>query len=218
MTTFHPKILQCPNCAVKMYTFDLMSYTIHKSVVYSDGKIEHSNSLSSDKQILICCDCHKPMWKNDAFIENSDVSYNQLPEAKDVYDLPFVFDDDFSDKLALYFSDLLQNGFANTSEKEIYLRIKIWHLLNNKYRNQETDTSNTSQPLFVANLQSLIKIYKPDCDEQQLLLAEMYREIGNFEEANLQLTKINDPNVNSAYKQILKFNSNKKSNVFKISK
>jgi len=235
MTTFHPKILQCPKCKALMYTFDLMSYTIHKSVVYSDGKIEHSNSLSSDKQILICSDCRNPMWKSDVFLDDPDIRYDELPEAKDVFDLPFAFDADFSNKLALYYSDLLQVGFADTSEKEIYLRIKIWQLLNNEYRNQNNNwisdiirgSTNTQlsnfnvldsfQTLFIANLETLTKIYKPNCDEQQLLLAEMYREMGSFEEADNKLKEIINTNNNSAYKQILRFNNNKKSNVFKIS-
>ncbi len=233
MTTFRPSILQCPNCKANMFTFELTSFTVHSSIVYSDGKVDNSSSLS-DKQILICNDCRKPMWRDDAILNDSDINYETLPEAKDVFDLPFAFDTNRSNKLAFYYTDLLNDDFADTSEKEIYLRIKIWHLLNNSSRNTKqrgsikeiidknisSELKNSDEKstkfLFDKNLEHLTKIYKPDCDEQQLLYAEMFRELGDFNEAKLQLNKINNLYNNSAYKQIAKMIKTKKSNVIKI--
>ena len=241
MTTFRSRILQCPYCKTNMDTFELTSFTVHNSMAYSDGKVENNHSSLSDKQILICHECHKPMWREDVLLEQNETNHEDLPEAKDVFDLPFAFDSDFSNKLALYYSDLLKNGFANTSEKEIYLRIKIWHLLNNNFRSARLESAinkmkdkfneiidnnvshkvseaeaNTPKILFINNLNCLTKIYKPDCDEQQLLFAEMFRELGNFNEAKLQLNKIKHIDNRNAYEQIAKLIDHKKSKVIKI--
>jgi len=69
---------------------------------------------------LICSDCNKEFWRDDAFLEreNLNISYNELPEAKDFIDLTYAFDNDYTSKLATYFSKLLERGFADTVKKK----------------------------------------------------------------------------------------------------
>ena len=241
MTTFRPRILQCPHCESKMYTFELTSYFVHSSIVYSDGKVESNPPLLSDKKILICHFCNKEFWSDDALTEDEDIDRDELPGAKDFHDLPFAFDADFSFKLAIYFSGLLEKGFADTVNREVYLRIELWHLLNNKNR-KDTDNifekiqkgnledilykdkssqvgaipAENSTKLFRGNLEKLISIYNPENDNERLMLAEMHREIGDFSKALLVLHEIEYVDNKNAYKKIEKGSKRKISKVLKI--
>ena len=237
MTTFRTRFIQCPACNEKMYIIELTSFIVLNSIVYSDGKCENNTPSSQDSEILICNACYKPMWKNDVILDEEYDENNNYPEVKDVYDLPIRFEADFSYKLSTYYDELLVVGFANTPEKEIYLRIRIWQLLNNSVRNKSknkvvntirssfsaiadsTISSKEDKPeddFFSSNLKKLISIYKPNTDEQQLLLAEMYREIGNYKESQIQLDKVKNIRNSKAFSQISKQNYNNKSKVIKI--
>lgn len=239
MTTFSTRIIQCPLCKNMMSTYQLNSYTVFKSTVYSDGKIVSNPPIMHDKRILICSECKKPFWTDDAIIENedSDLNIDELPNANDVHDLPFAFETDFSTKLAEYYSELLSQGFANTVDREVYLRTDLWQLLNNNIRNKPVnkvkdiiigivrevipqnntieETDKTTE-LFENNLKKLIKLYEPNNNDDLLLLAEMHRELGNFSKASSVLEKIKDIDNNFAYKEIFEAIKLKKKEVFKL--
>ncbi len=241
MTTFRPRILLCPHCEGKMYTFELTSYFVHSSVAYSDGKVECNPPFLHDKKILICSYCNQEFWSDDVQTEDEDIGRDELPGAKDFHDLPFAFDANYSFHLATYFSGLLEKGFANTVEREVYLRIELWHLLNDKNRRDSGNIfekllkgnledilhkdkssqvgaipAEDSTKLFKGNLEKLISIYNPENDNERLMLAEMYREIGDFSKALLVLHGIKYIDNKNAYKKIEKATKRKISRVFNI--
>jgi len=230
MTTFRPRILQCPHCNNKMSTYELTSYMVHSSVTYSDGKVVSNSPKMSDKNILICSKCNNEFWRNDAFLEDDyhNTAYDELPEAMDFHDLPFAFDSDYSFKLATHLSELLERGFANTVEREVFLRFEIWHLLNNNNRSDShglfkknsdrivVNDSDKAGDLFKNNLSRLISIYKPENDDQRLMLAEMHRELGNFSQALSVLDEIENVNNNIAYKKIKSATKKKNSKVINL--
>ncbi len=219
-----------------MSSYELTSYTVHNSVVYSDGKVVSNSPGMLNKLILICSECYAAFWKDDAVLEDDNLnnSYGEFPEAKDFHDLPFAFDSDYSIKLATYLSELLEKGFANTVEREVYLRIKLWHLLNNSSRSDtgkiysklfkerkefkinRDELSQKSDTLFKDNLNRLINIYKPENDDELLMLAEMHRELGKFDQALLLLDEIENISNNNAYKKIKVASKRKQYRVFKI--
>lgn len=241
MTTIQPRVLLCPHCKCKMYKFELTSYTVHSSVVYSDGKTECSPPILEDERILICTNCAREFWRDDA--EYNDVGedlYDNYPQAMDIYDLQIALESDFPSRFVTFYSDLLKGGFADTNEREMHLRIKLWHLLNDKNR-YSTNLLNLlftvrfrriwfllksrlhsklvikkRKVLFKDNLNHLIKIFEPEHDCEQLLLAEMYRECGDFKNAELQIDKIDQKDVIPAFKIIMKAIKRKKSRVIKI--
>lgn len=240
MTTIIPAVYTCPNCKNEMYSFELASYTIHSSIVYSDGKSISSPPVMFNKPILICSECNKPFWKDDATREDAQRSDpdQELPEARDISDLFEPFEKDRNIKLARYYSGLLETGFANTTEREIYLRTELWRTLNNDFRNQKEDSvtdklkesiedlfyntkeKETRAPeerkMFINNLRKLISVFKPENDDEQLLLAEMYRELGEFDRALYILNKIGQHERNDFYDKILKAVKQKRSGVFRL--
>jgi len=216
-----------------------MSYHVHSSEVYSDGLTISSPFTPLDNSILICPECSKAFWLDDA--KKDENNKKEYPQAIDVHDLPFAFEDNFSLKLAQYYSGLLKDKFATTKEKEVYLRNRIWQLLNNKIRNKPNNffynlkNFTFKYPLknigrkkkdkldfdkniefFSGNLKRLISIFEAKEDNQKLLMAEMYRELGEFENAEKTIREITELKSESCYKQILRAITKKNRNVFKI--
>jgi tetratricopeptide (TPR) repeat protein len=237
MTTFGTQVLVCPHCGNKMYSYMLTSYYVHSSVLFSDGHVDRSPPVFPDSRILICTECKLEFWRDDACLEdeNGNFSNTDLPEAKDIHDSIFAFDADVMSDRITYYSGLLERGFANTVDNEIYLRIEIWHLLNHNLRYKpsgvvdsllkgnlkeafsgEEEIPEAVKPLFKSNLEKLINVYIPENDNERLMLAEMYRELGNFEKALSILEEIDDIKNENCFKEIKKAIKRKNSKVILI--
>ena len=212
MTTFSQIILACPHCGIRMGAYELMSYTIHSSTVYSDGMTVTEPWLNNDKAIAICPACKKPLWLEDALLDTEEISIDNLPLAGDVYELPFALSETFKKELIQFYVDLLKDGFANTTDRKIYLRLRIWWGINDFVRYQESVWKLLPQftslkrarnllanrrnsrlvfaefkPLFRENLEKMIAIFKPEHEGEQIILAEMYRELGEMGKAKKAL-------------------------------
>ncbi len=202
MTTFQTSYIHCPNCNEKMYAYELTSYLLNNTEVYSDGKVEASNPILLD-EILLCVHCESPMWKDDVFVGNDEgIDYDNTKEALHISDLFPLFMEDSEQKTINYFLKILDSDFTDKSIREIYIRMKLWHLLNDKRRSLKSTVPRFFKRLinkiskkkpesrfqdynlyFKPNLIRLLQIYKPENGEELLLKAEMHREIGDFEQA-----------------------------------
>ena len=209
MTTFQTSHIHCPSCKKIMYTYELTSYLLNNTEVYSDGKVEASNPILLD-EILLCVYCESPMWKEDVFVGNDEqVDYDNTKEALHISDIFPPFMEDSEQKTINYFLKILDSDFTDKSIREIYIRMKLWHLLNDKRRslkvtvprlfkrlisrllNKKTEPQfHDYNQYFKPNLIRLLQIYKPEADEEVLLKAEMYREIGDFKQAQQCLNNI----------------------------
>jgi len=218
MTTLRIQNIGCPRCKNKMYTIGVMSYTLRNSEVFSDGKVISNPPRPSEQNILICSKCYKAFWKNDALFDNEkpEELADELPEANSITDLFPGFKPDHKIKLANYYNELLDTGFANTEEREVFLRLELWRTLNDIVRYQKESMPEEIKGLFNSNLIQLIEVYTPNSEEEQLLLVEMYRELGEFEKASALLKNINCTNNTVTFQQIEHAINTKKSTVFKI--
>jgi len=216
---------------------------ITSSTVYSDGKTDCDPPLTPDKNFLICPGCNKAFWKDDAITndDESEIPENELPQALDINDLYLVFETDYQNNVTTYYLDLLERGFANTSEREQSLRIELWHILNNANRNEsnnffdnlkskvssgfqkhdlptgngKNEKSNINS-IFKKNLERLISIFNPENDDELLLFAEMHREIREYTKALEVLSEINEVPNNTALKEIRRATKARNSKVFII--
>ena len=211
MTTFHPIILECPQCGTLMSAYELMSYTVHRSESYSDGKT--GSGMPGSKDISICAVCRLPFWRDDGRLPDDpdwDV-HGDLGPVMDLHDLEWNFDDDRDEKTIAFYKDLLDVGFADTEEREVFLRVRIWWSVNDLIRHLSTWRSarslkdlraiidrrrkvlklfKTYRDLFDENLERLIFLYIKSDNVDLLHLANMYRESGNFIKAREILNKV----------------------------
>lgn len=230
MTTFQPVILQCPICKQKMYSYELMSYTVYSSTVYSDSKCITEPFMDTDRAISICESCKQPFWTEDSQIEteNPYELVDELPKAADIYDLPEIRAENYQENLIKYYEKLIKTGFAYNNEKRYYLRIRLWWGINDlvrhrsslisniraiksfktlnyyvKSRNKQRKIFNQFKRLFVENLIQLTLQIDPVTDDDHIMLAEMFRESGNFRKAKKSLKMVNESN-GKAVKKIRK--------------
>lgn len=240
MTTFSQIILHCPHCGIKMQDYEMMSITIHHSTVYSDGKQITEPWMNNDKAIAMCPDCNEAFWWEDAGIQRDADREDGLPSASDVYDLPFMLQDNAKEQLIQFYHKLLQSGFANTNDRKIYLRFRIWWGINDfiryrkpliqelselgnlrrispflEYRRKSAALFNEHQILFKENLEKLISIFKPEHEEEQLMVAEMYRELGQMRKAKAVLQELQNMK-SSSFRKISKAIAKNQKRVMKL--
>jgi len=127
------------------------------------------------------------------------------------HDLEWIFDDDRDEKTIAFYKDLLDEGFADTDEREIFLRVRIWWSVNDlvrhlstwrsarnlrmlraiiKHKHEASSLFETYRELFDQNLERLIFLYIKGEDVDLLYLTNMYRESGNFSKAREILNKV----------------------------
>lgn len=240
MTTFSPIIMHCPLCGIKMQDYEMMSITIHNSTLYSDGKQITEPWMNNDKATALCPSCKEVFWREDAAIQRDADREDDLPAAGDVYDLPFMLQDDAKEQLIHFYHKRLKSGFANTNDRKIYLRIRIWWGINDfvryrkplikeltnigslrripaflEYRRRSMYLFKNHQVLFNENLMKLISIFKPEHDGEQLMLAEMYRELGELNKAQVALHEVKETK-NSGFKKIKRAMARRKKRVIKL--
>lgn len=236
MTTFDIIILQCPHCNTLMTDYELMSYTVHKSTNWSDGKSDIGQPTNSG--ICICPDCQRAFWKYDArYTDEMDYELrDELPGSMDLWDLDWRFDDDRSLKKIAWYKDLLKEGFDDEGEKEMHVRTMIWWSINDlvrklsgwrsarnirqlsmilDHRRKSKAWFKDQENLFNENLDRLIFLYIKNGDPDLLFIAEMYRERGNFKKAMEVFNKAEDPHL-KYYRTIKKLIRRKKKVVVEL--
>jgi len=203
MTTFHSIILDCPHCSTLMNDYELMSYTVHNSISWSDGKCD--SGAPDNHQIKICAVCHLPFWKADAALpDDPDWDTEGLYGPLNIHDLPWRFDDNRQEMQIKFYNDLIEDSFADEDDKEIYLRTRLWWSINDIIRSLPnwTNARNWGQlseiknhrhkslklfgkykTLLDKNLNRLMFLCIKKGDVDLIHLAEMYREKGDFGKA-----------------------------------
>ena len=238
MTTFSRNIIICPHCNFQMSVFQLMSYTSFNSEYFSDGKSDDMSIMFAGKPIKICYNCSKEFWEDNAKImEPDDLDvFDNMPQVLDVYDLPLLKNEEMGRNLINYYWKLLDKGFADTKEHEIYLRILLWQTINDKYRyplrlwqflasgririafniiRSKFGSRIKYRSIFNDNLRKLINISEVIDDDSRLFIAEMYRELGQHGKCAKFLKEINL--TNSAFYKIKRANLLRKKQVLKLS-
>ncbi len=217
MTTLRIQKITCPHCQKKMHTIGVMSYTIRNSEIFSDGKITNNHLSPAIQNILICYYCYKAFWKNNVVVDDkTDNLSDNLPNASSPRYLFPGLKPENCIKLANYYFELLNKGFANTKKRTIFLRLELWRTLNDIVRYKQKPMPEDLLVLFKNNLLELLKIFNPKNEEEQLLLVEMYRELEYFEKAKQLLKENNWTENNLSFQQIKNAVNNNKSIVFKL--
>lgn len=226
LTTFATLTLVCPLCKKHMLHYELSSYHIFDSTLYSDGKADHSNRFLEDKNILLCPHCNKVFWRNDAHETEEMLESEEPLSSKSVMDFEFALSENYPERIAHYYHSLINEGFADTTEREIYLRMLLWRSINDLIRYQSPvfkliGSYVLKRPIHFLksrwsankafwqfkriqkeNLDLLTALFNPINENDLLLKAEMYREAGERKKALQVLKQIGG--TNSYYKRKIK--------------
>lgn len=220
MTLIDSTILTCPHCGKYVRTLEILSYHVFETVLFSDGKADTTPILPNVSRILICPECNEVFWKDDA--EQVADSNNEMDKLKSVSVPGDLFAVRNSEDLlgqARYYFNLIKENFANNNERETYLRILLWHELNDIVRYNipvKLTVLEERELILRENLLNLIKTFDPTYEEEKLLLAEMYRELGEFEFSQKILEAIREQDFFDKKNELLKACNRKNIRVFKL--
>jgi len=195
----NPAYTQCPKCEAKYSYTATNSENLAGAEFWSDGFC--MAPLRKDIiKFTKCQACNTYFWLDD----NSIPVPVELSEIKNLENSWTI--DSISNKEIGFIKDGLRSGLVKTAEKEIVLRIKLWHAINHiirKYDSQgiikiikqrffESNDIKDSQKQYNANISlklnnlvRLANLLKMDKIENTnfLLFAEIYRELGDFSKA-----------------------------------
>lgn len=236
MTTFYTQIFTCSGCGRKLRNFQLSSYHVFDSDVYSDAWVDSNPPVMFGNNIVFCPACDYPHWAYDIIEEDYPQDDDNVLRVKDMGDfIPFGVENRNIEQ-AQYLLSLINRDFTKEDHsKELLIRLDIWRILNHQFRYSNVDKSEKIygwikkhfykgernwdeeyEEIFIRNLTSLIEIFEPYLYDEILLAAEMYREIGDFDKALviLNTTKVNERN--KAYTQIKNEILHKRKKVIKL--
>jgi hypothetical protein len=170
-------IKQCSECSGLIKEYTIMSGNTIGATFWTDGKCD-AEMLPDQPSVVKCPYCQKLLWIDDLKnIEQEMTSKNKqvYKKAKD-YLSPL-----FSD----FASELKKNNL--TKDQEIYLRIRSWWAGNDTRRKPKNkpDLSDAERD----NLMALEKLLDLSKDNDRIMIAEIKRELGLFEDAEQVLSE-----------------------------
>jgi hypothetical protein len=229
-----PAYTKCPKCEAKYSYTEIISENTTEAEIWSDGFC----TVPMRKDIVKfakCQACNTFFWLQ----ENSIKEQIDLPGIKSLENSWSL--DNIGKKEIDFIKDAFRSGLANTSEKEIFLRIKLWHTINHIIRKHSSqgffkkikqkffetpdfkDSLKHYNAIFSLKLNNLIRLVnlmKLDKNENTnyLLFAEIYRELGDFSKAMIFCYKAETSSqVDSNRIMLLKQNiANKSKTVYKL--
>lgn len=192
------KIFQCLKCSEHISFNSYFSMNTFGATMWTDGKIE-GPMIQCVPKLIKCPHCQEALWLDEQPILDSipfgdKISYVNIKS----YKTPDLKD---------YYSKLFN---ANISpKKELYLRIRILHRENDKRRYEGTEKDSSENIIIpnpknnigkcttkeklsrkeVENMIGLLEILNISNDAELIIMAEIKRNLGMFEDAKVLLDK-----------------------------
>jgi hypothetical protein len=187
MTPGPDQILACPSCGSPLRRQTLASGNTFGATFWSDGKQE-APMLPDFPAVSRCGHCHSIFWVEDAASLGEDDSFREeqpktQPEAwANALDIDFLDADGYVEAIDMT-SDPVRIQF---------LRIMLWHALNDRSRNEVAVKHVEPSDRFVRNLEALIQLLDETNPHERIMKAEALREIGRHADAIQLLTDAGD--------------------------
>ena len=187
-----PVPLVCPHCGQRYSHGTVLSGNTGGATFYSDGAFD-APMLDQEVAIIRCIQCKYFVWVNDMTVPNTQrfidrlCSWKIVPKTK-----PLTVPE---------LAEALSEGFAKSKEEERFLRLSLWQRFNDRIRGFRLPTeskllrSNGERNLWRENLVALYDLLDASIPSEQLMRAEIYRELGEFEKALECLDEITDTDI-----------------------
>lgn len=176
-------IIACPYCASLSKSLGLMSMNTSGAVRWTDGKVEVSNLTyirEHSPEIARCWCCSRVFWTEDAEAIGQIPSFARKGTVSPAWEnAPLL--NSLSDEELL---DALDEGLGSSPWREYQLRLLAWRALNDTFRNPSQPTKEFSiSARQAANMESLIDFLDADNIHDLLIIAELERQLGRFDDA-----------------------------------
>ncbi len=198
-------VYKCPTCGNLLTRGSLLSGNTIGLKSYSDGK-KIAPMLPEFPSITKCKKCNTIFWLSKAeiaetFIRNDEdkSKWDKAEEAEflDVYD---------------FFEALVLNLHENKND-ELWIRLRIWWAFNDRIRHyNELFINDGDEVLWSQNCNTLIELLDINIESQKIIIAELNRNLGNFEECIKLIESLKSSEMESLYK-ILKTECEEKNQI-----
>jgi len=177
-------IIECPECRAVAKVSTLVSYNTFGATAWTDGKVV-APGLPQQPALTKCRCCGHYFWVRDAKVVGEigpgGDSADEVPDAwKNAESVKGL------DERA--YLEAIGAGVARDKEQEVALRIYAWWAGNDPVRGEgESGGLQPSVPVrspaATANLERLFGLLDEQDPSEQLMKAELARELGRFDEA-----------------------------------
>ncbi len=166
-------VFQCPQCHNLLTRESLVSGNTFHSTGYSDGKLI-APMLPDFPNLTKCKKCNHLFWLSKLeeigtfnYGEKGKLEWQNADEAE------FLSIDD-------YFR-ALDSGVIIGKGEEGFVRQQIWWAFNDRTRAEGIIfTDNNDESLYIHNCLDFIEFLDPENENEKMLIAEVYRNMGNF--------------------------------------
>jgi hypothetical protein len=204
-------LYNCPLCGNVISNQSILSGNSRGTIAYSDGR-NLSPNMWQFPLLSKCRKCDTIFWLYGGKHDSKDFDYFDDNVDKNIKDEIKV---DVAKFLTLkeYFKALDQKLYT-TYEEELYIRQRIWWGFNNRLRNviswrhfhlkiwwgfhiiikpiAKLFTSQKNKKLWKDNAVKLLSLLNPENIHQKIMIAEIQRNLGNFEKCLKTVESIND--------------------------
>ncbi len=188
-------IYKCPNCGNLLKRGSLMSGNTIGMQIFSDGKSE-APMLPDFPDLTKCTKCNTIFWLSKLKeIGTYEWGDKENPSWANADNVEFLNVED-------YFR-AIDEGLAENRQEELFIRQSIWWKYNDririffKMRKHETPYVNENDEIkWRENCSKLMNLLDPSDLDQKIMIAEIKRNLGNFEDCLDIIKQINDKNLN----------------------
>jgi len=182
MTIISHAIRECANCAGLISSYDLLSWNTFSTAdvtLWTDGKSEDLTITS--EPFTKCPHCFTTIWLYEQKIVATQGECADFEKKEEKAYRPACFQLLARD----YFSEL-NKKLSNRKEK--YIRTQLWRTLNDE-RRDKVGLGNELSNKGRENLKALCLLFDSEIEEERIVLAEIWRELGDFKKAQEMLKK-----------------------------
>ena len=183
-----PQLIKCPSCGMYQQRGTLLSGNTFGAVFYTDGKCI-APMLPEFPRFIRCPKCKAFFVINDSLIQEQEQDNTNIDEISYVQ---FLEIDEYH--------QAIRAGLYNGGEDDVLsLRISLWRAYNDIVRNGN-DIADKS--LYEDNCKKILaELCKGTSeDENRLMCAELWRNIGSFDKCRKLLGEISQPDK---YKNVI---------------
>ncbi len=180
-------IYKCPKCSTLLSKGSNASGNTFGATFYSDGKMI-APMLPEFPNLTKCPKCDTILWLSDLKEIGTCDEWEKKckPEWKNADKVGFIGINDL-----LRFLDL--DTVKHDTEKELFVRQKIWWSFNDRLRGEkEIFEKESDEALWKQNCQRLIELFDTTDINQKIMTAELYRNLKEFDVCMQLINSIED--------------------------
>ena len=182
-------VYSCPNCGNLLAQGSLLSGNTFGEKVYSDGK-RIAPMLPDFPDLTKCKKCDAIFWLSKLNeIGTYDWGDPNNSDWQNADEAQFLEIDD-------YFK-AINTGIAEDKEEELIIRQEIWWAYNDKIRKgKKIFSDEKDELLWKENVEELVKLFDPSDINQRIMIAEINRNLGDFENCIRIIQSIENAELN----------------------